>query len=58
MLERVEDEVEAVCERGREVVAVLGDVPGDDLGEIRKLIGEIAQPALFRQLGVLPVSLA
>jgi len=30
MLERVEDEVEAVCERGREVVAVLGDVPGDD----------------------------
>lgn len=41
LLERVEDEVEAVLERGREVVADVGDVPGDDFGEV----GETPPPA-------------
>src|SRR4051794_37594653 len=35
-LERVQDEVEAVLEGGREVVADRGDVPGDDFGEVGK----------------------
>ncbi len=39
-LERVEDEGEAVLERGREVVADVGDVPGYDFREVGKLLRE------------------
>jgi len=53
-LERVEDEVEAVLERGREVVADFGDVPGDDFGEVGKLLGQCGGLPLLRVLGELP----
>ena len=57
MLERFEDEVEAVFERGCEVVADLGDVAGDDFGEVGKRGSEFAELSLVRELGVLPVLL-
>ena len=57
MLEGVEDEVEAEFERLGEVVAVRGDVAGDDLGEVGELVGEVAELPLARQLGVLAVLL-
>ena len=53
-LERVEDEVEAVLERGRDVVADFGDVPGDHFGEVGKLVGKSAHLPLVRKLGELP----
>src|SRR5687768_17156773 len=54
LFERVEDEVEAVLERGSEVVADFGDVPGDDFGEVGKLLRERGGLPLLRELGELP----
>ena len=48
LLERVEDEVEAVLECGCEVVADLCDVAGDDLGEVRKLVRERGELLFLR----------
>src|SRR5687767_14938281 len=48
-LERVEDEVEAVLERGCEVVANFGDMSGDDFSEVRKLLCERGELPLLRE---------
>lgn len=48
-----EDEVEAVFERGREVVADLGDVAGDDLGEVGQLLRERAYSGSSLTAGLL-----
>jgi EmrB/QacA subfamily drug resistance transporter len=53
LVERVEDEVEAVFERGLEVVTDLGDVPGDDLGQIGELVGQRRHLPLVRTVGEL-----
>jgi hypothetical protein len=53
LLERVEYEVEAVLERGREVVADLGDMPGDDLGEVGELLRERCELPFLGELGEL-----
>ncbi|MCP9489350.1 MAG: hypothetical protein MSC31_05680 [Solirubrobacteraceae bacterium MAG38_C4-C5] len=43
-----------MLERGREVVADLGDVPGDDFGEVGELLRERGETPLFGELGELP----
>jgi hypothetical protein len=53
-LERVEDEVEAVLERGREVVADFGDVPGDHFGEVGGLLRGRGELPLLGELGEPP----
>ena len=52
-LECVEDEVEAVHERGREVVADLRHVSGDDLSEMGEPSRQLAQLTLLGELCIL-----
>ena len=49
LLERVEDEIEAVLERVSDVVADFGDVAGDDFGDVGELLRERGELLFLRE---------